>query len=202
MTNEPRITLLHLSDLQFGPHHRFEGAGSPGSLLHRLRDDLEKLREEGVRPEIAESHRKEDHYGFLGDKQLRFFAEKLRPHKESGVVRIAAVHHNPRHRRGIVSLDGTRAGIIEETPQGSRFIYDEDYLTRPGAVPISPTLPLQSEPYTSAGLHPFFENLLPEGWLLDQTCRKLHLDPADAFGVMLATCADCAGAVEIVPEAS
>jgi serine/threonine-protein kinase HipA len=51
------------------------------------------------------------------------------------------------------------------------------------------------------GLHPFFENLLPEGWLLDLTCQKLGLDPADAFGVMLATCADCAGAVEIIPEA-
>jgi HipA-like protein len=107
-----------------------------------------------------------------------------------------------RHRRGIVSLDGIRAGVIEETPQGSRFTYDKSYLTRPGALPISPTLPLQPEPHTSSGLHPFFENLLPEGWLLDHTCRKLGLDPADAFGVMLATCADCAGAVEIVPEAS
>ena len=104
-------------------------------------------------------------------------------------------------RRGIVSFDGTRAGIIEETAQGSRFTYDKEYLARPGAVPISPTLPLRPEPYTSPGLHPFFENLLPEGWLLDLTCRKLGLDPADAFGVMLATCADCAGAVEIVPEA-
>jgi len=107
-----------------------------------------------------------------------------------------------RHRRGIVSLDGTRAGIIEETPQGSRFTYDKSSLARPHALPISPTLPLQTEPYTSPGLHPFFENLLPEGWLLDQTCRELGLDPADAFGVMLATCADCAGAVEIVPEAA
>ena len=136
MTNEPRITLLHLSDLQLGPHHRFEENSNVG------------------------------------------------------------------RRRGIVSFDGTRAGIIEETPQGSRFTYDQDYLARPGAVPISPTLPLRPEPHTSSGLHPFFENLLPEGWLLDHTCRKLGLDPADAFGVMLATCADCAGAVEIVPEAA
>ncbi|WP_437679801.1 HipA N-terminal domain-containing protein [Sorangium sp. So ce131] len=111
-----------------------------------------------------------------------------------------ALLHVGRPRRGIVSFDGTRAGIIEETPDGSRFIYDRDYLARPDAVPLSPTLPLRPEPYESRGLHPFFENLLPEGWLLDQTCRKLGLDRTDAFGLMLATCADCAGAVEIVPE--
>ncbi|WP_437289913.1 HipA N-terminal domain-containing protein [Sorangium sp. So ce406] len=105
-----------------------------------------------------------------------------------------------RPRRGIVSVNGTRAGIIEETPGGSRFTYDRAYLARPDAVPLSPTLPLRPEPYESRGLHPFFENLLPEGWLLDQTCRKLGLDRTDAFGLMLATCADCAGAVEIVPE--
>ncbi|WP_437299044.1 HipA N-terminal domain-containing protein [Sorangium sp. So ce426] len=105
-----------------------------------------------------------------------------------------------RPRRGIVSLDGTRAGVIEEIPGGSRFTYDRAYLARPDAIPLSPTLPLRPEPYESRGLHPFFENLLPEGWLLDQTCRKLGLDRTDAFGLMLATCADCAGAVEIVPD--
>ncbi|WP_148313503.1 HipA N-terminal domain-containing protein [Sorangium cellulosum] len=105
-----------------------------------------------------------------------------------------------RRRRGVVSLDGIRAGIVEETPDGSRFTYDRAYLARPDAIPLSPTLPLRPEPYESRGLHPFFENLLPEGWLLDQTCRKLGLDRTDAFGLMLATCADCAGAVEIVPE--
>jgi serine/threonine-protein kinase HipA len=133
VTNDPRITLLHLSDLQPGSHHRFQGGN---------------------------------------------------------------------RRRGIVSLDGTRTGIIEETPQGTRFTYDTTYLARPKALAISPTLPLRPEPYESPGLHPFFENLLPEGWLLDRTCMKLGLDHTDAFGLMLATCADCAGAVEIVPEAA
>ncbi len=105
-----------------------------------------------------------------------------------------------RPRRGIVSFDGTRVGLVEETPHGSRFLYDRTYLSQPGAVPISPTLPLRAEPYESRGLHPFFENLLPEGWLLDRVCEKLGLDRTDAFGLMLATCADTAGAVEIVPE--
>jgi HipA-like protein len=105
-----------------------------------------------------------------------------------------------RPRRGVVSLDGTRTGLIEETPQGSRFTYDPAYLSAPKAAALSATLPLRPEPFESRGLHPFFENLLPEGWLLDRTCEKLGIDRTDAFGLMLATCADCAGAVEIVPE--
>ncbi len=103
-------------------------------------------------------------------------------------------------RRGRVLLDGTFTGHIEETDTGSRFTYDPAYLQRPGAIAISPTLPLRAEPHESSGLHPFFENLLPEGWLLDLTCRKLGIDRGDAFGLLLATCADCAGAVEILPE--
>jgi HipA-like protein len=35
------------------------------------------------------------------------------------------------------------------------------------------TPPLRSEPYESRGLHPFFENLLPEAWLLELSTAKL-----------------------------
>jgi HipA-like protein len=105
-----------------------------------------------------------------------------------------------RPRRGVVSLDGTRAGLIEETPTGTRFTYDPSYLSSSNPLPLSATLALRPEPFEARGLHPFFENLLPEGWLLDRTCEKLGIDRTDAFGLLLATCADCAGAVEIVPE--
>jgi len=45
----------------------------------------------------------------------------------------------------------------------------------------------------------FFENLLPEGWLLELATKKLKISKDDAFGLLLATCADCVGAVEILP---
>jgi serine/threonine-protein kinase HipA len=64
-------------------------------------------------------------------------------------------------------------------------------------VPVSLTLPVREDPYESKGLHPFFENLLPEGWLLEIAVSKLKLAKDDAFGLLLATCADCVGAVEI-----
>jgi serine/threonine-protein kinase HipA len=104
-----------------------------------------------------------------------------------------------RARRGIVQLSGVRVGVLEETESGSRFTYDRRYLDRPDAIAISRTLPVRSAPYESRGLLPFFENLLPEGWLLELSTAKLKIAKDDAVGLLLATCADCIGAVEIIP---
>lgn len=105
-----------------------------------------------------------------------------------------------RERGGIVRLDGKRVGHLRETQAGTEFVYDPRWLRDPDAVPISLTMPLREEPYLSAGLHPFFENLLPEGWLLELSVRKLKLSKDDPFAILLATCADCVGAVEVVPD--
>lgn len=102
-------------------------------------------------------------------------------------------------RAAVVRLDGRPVGRLVETETGSRFTYDEAWLADREAVPVSLTMPLRREPYESKGLHPFFENLLPEGWLLEIATAKLKVAKDDAFGILLATCADCIGAVEIVP---
>lgn len=102
-------------------------------------------------------------------------------------------------RSGIVRIDGTHVGVIEERDDVVRFRYDAGWLARNDAVPVSLTMPLRPEPYDARGLHPFFENLLPEGWLLEIATTKLKIPKDDAFGLLLATCADCIGAVEIIP---
>lgn len=43
---------------------------------------------------MAESHRAEDHFGQLGERQLRWFAERLRAYRQQGFVVVGAVHHN------------------------------------------------------------------------------------------------------------
>ena len=91
-------------------------------------------------------------------------------------------------------------GVVEESGGACRFTYDLEWVHRKDAVPVSLTLPVREEPYTSKGLHPFFENLLPEGWLLEIATSKLKIPKDDAFGLLLATCGDCPGAVEIFPE--
>jgi HipA-like protein len=102
-------------------------------------------------------------------------------------------------RRGEVRLDGERVGIVEETERGSLFRYDRAWLARDGALPISLAMPLREDAFESRGLLPFFENLLPEGWLLELSTAKLKIAKDDAFGLLLATCAHCVGAVEVVP---
>jgi HipA-like protein len=102
-------------------------------------------------------------------------------------------------RSGVVSLSGIRVGLLEELDGDIKFTYDQEWLRRSDSVPISLTLPLRDHPYISRGLHPFFANLLPEGWLLDITAFKLKKSKDDSFGFLLATCSDCVGAVEIRP---
>jgi len=99
-----------------------------------------------------------------------------------------------------VRLDGKPVGRLEELDgDRTRFTYSAEWLSRADAVPISLTMPLRAEPYESRGLHPFFDNLLPEGWLLGLVTKKLKIAAEDGFGLLLVLGADCVGAVEVVP---
>ena len=101
-------------------------------------------------------------------------------------------------RKASVRIDGQQVGSLSEEDGTVTFQYHEDWVGSTGAIPVSWTLPLQQEPYITNRLHPFFENLLPEGWLLEIATSKLKISKDDAFGLLIATCADCIGAVEIV----
>jgi serine/threonine-protein kinase HipA len=102
-------------------------------------------------------------------------------------------------RMAKVSLSGQLVGFLEEVAGTTAFTYTSEWLARSDAQPVSLTLPLGEEPFTHQGLLPFFENLLPEGWLFDVASKKLKISKDDPFGMLLATCADCVGAVEIEP---
>jgi serine/threonine-protein kinase HipA len=104
-------------------------------------------------------------------------------------------------RTAIVRLDGRPVGLLREEADQVTFTYDAAWLAQADAVPVSLTLPLRADAYLSNRLHPFFQNLLPEGWLLELASKKLKVAKDDEFGLLLATCADCVGAVEIVPPA-
>jgi HipA-like protein len=102
-------------------------------------------------------------------------------------------------RMGRVRLAGKAVGLLEEGDGQTTFTYLPEWLSSPNAVPASLTLPLRREPYVFQGLPPFFENLLPEGWLLEVTAQKLKIPKDDPFGLLLATCGDCVGAIEVEP---
>ncbi|MGH3929530.1 MAG: metallophosphoesterase, partial [Pseudonocardiaceae bacterium] len=48
----------------------------------------------GLNSTMAESHLDTDHYGWVGEHQLRWFAKQLSRYRERGWLRLAAVHHN------------------------------------------------------------------------------------------------------------
>ncbi|MBE5906814.1 MAG: phosphatidylinositol kinase [Lachnospiraceae bacterium] len=100
-------------------------------------------------------------------------------------------------REGNVFVQNVYAGKIRETDNGYEFQYDEAYLQSETALPVSLTLPLTQEAYRSHTLFPFFDGLIPEGWLLGVVERNWKIDGKDRFGLLLAACSDCIGDVRI-----
>ena len=91
------------------------------------------------------------------------------------------------------------AGVLSETDKGYRFDYCADYLAAPDAQSVSLTLPLRAEPFESKVLFPFFDGLIPEGWLLQLAADYWKLSPRNRFDLLLALCRDAIGAVGVEP---
>lgn len=89
------------------------------------------------------------------------------------------------------------AGQLQETEEGYEFNYSEEYLSSESPSPVSLTMPLRNEPYCSKTLFPFFDGLIPEGWLLDVVTHNWKIDQRDRFGLLLVACKDCIGNVSV-----
>ena len=101
-------------------------------------------------------------------------------------------------RRGLVYVHDRLAGVIEEREDVFAFTYDPAYLEDADAPAVSLTLPRRTAPYESKTFPPFFDGLLPEGWLLDIAVSHWKLDPRDRLGLLLSVCEDCIGAVHVI----
>ncbi len=78
-----------------------------------------------------------------------------------------------------------KAGILTESDEGYSFAYNKDYLTMSEAQGISLTMPLREEPFQSNTLHPFFDGLIPEGWLLDIAQKNWKIEARDRMALLL-----------------
>ena len=92
------------------------------------------------------------------------------------------------------------AGFLTESEDGYSFVYDTKYMTGTLTKPVSLTLPLQDKPFISKTMFPFFDGLIPEGWLLEIAEKNWKLNTRDRMGLLLACCKDCIGAVSIEEE--
>ena len=102
-------------------------------------------------------------------------------------------------RKAEIHVNDRIAGTLWQDDEGYHFCYHAAYLSMPDAVAVSLTLPLRAEAYRSNILFPFFDGLIPEGWLLDVAQRNWKLNPRDRMGLLLACCKDCVGAVSVHP---
>ena len=91
------------------------------------------------------------------------------------------------------------AGVLTEDELGYEFRYDTDYLRSDKPKVVSLTMPLAEKPYRDKVLFPFFDGLIPEGWLLDIAEQSWKISARDRFSLLLACCKDCIGNVSIIP---
>ena len=98
-----------------------------------------------------------------------------------------------------VYMYDNRAGTLTEDDEGYHFRYEREYLDNDDAEPVSLTLPISDKVYHSPVLFPFFDGLIPEGWLLDIAEKNWKFDTRDRMSILLATCRDCIGAVSVEP---
>ena len=105
-------------------------------------------------------------------------------------------------KKANIYIQDMLAGILVEDENGFTFTYNTDYLRLASARPVSMTLPLRAEAYKSDALFPFFDGLIPEGWLLNIAQEHWKIDLRDRMALLLACCQDCIGAVSVVENTS
>jgi WD40 repeat protein/3',5'-cyclic AMP phosphodiesterase CpdA len=118
--NEPAVTILHVSDMQFGRHHRFadEGGGFD-TLLRRLCDDLDLLRDQnGLAPDLIALTGDLAEWGMKREfEQVAAFAEGLRAHLGLDPDRLLIVPGNHDINRKLCEAYFARCAGEDDAPR-------------------------------------------------------------------------------------
>lgn len=97
-------------------------------------------------------------------------------------------------KKARILVNGIEAGRLEQSGGGKYIVtYNPDY----HGAPISLTMPLTNRIYEFEVFPPFFEGLLPEGYMLEALLRKYKIDSNDYFGQLIKVGQDVVGAVTI-----
>ena len=104
-------------------------------------------------------------------------------------------------KRLIVYLHDKRVGSLEQDESGlMQFHYDEMWLNRPDAIPLSRSLPLQSEVFRGKQTRPFFAGILPDEDPRKKIAAILGISERNDFALLERIGGECAGAVSLLPE--
>jgi serine/threonine-protein kinase HipA len=104
-------------------------------------------------------------------------------------------------KRLMVYLNGETAGALDEDDSGLlEFRYAPEWMHRPDAIPLSQSLPLQSEPFRGKHARPFFAGILPDEGPRQQIAAILGISERNDFAMLERIGGECAGAVSLLPE--
>jgi serine/threonine-protein kinase HipA len=103
------------------------------------------------------------------------------------------------NNKATIMMHDAIAGKLWQDEAGFHFQYEPTYLSSSSAEAVSLTLPLQEKIFTYRMLFPFFDGLIPEGWMLEIAEKNWKLNSRDRFELLLICCRDCIGAVSVVP---
>ena len=103
-------------------------------------------------------------------------------------------------RQAIIKYNNIQAGILRELDSGEfEFVYDELYIKNHPDLFITFKMPVRSMHYKSNRLFPFFDGLIPEGWLLKIAAESWKINKKDRMGLLLACSQNTIGAVSVHP---
>lgn len=103
-------------------------------------------------------------------------------------------------RQAIIKYNNIRAGILKELDTGEyEFTYDVQYVQHHDGLFLTFQMPVRTTPYRSKRLFPFFDGLIPEGWLLTIAAESWKINKNDRMGLLLACCQNTVGAVSVHP---
>ena len=107
-----------------------------------------------------------------------------------------------RVKRLRVLMSGQEAGWLRQAPNGQvTFTYDDGYAADPASTPLSVGFSLGEPKHSGSRLTAWLTNLLPDNArVLERWAQRYQVSPNSPFALLAHVGADCAGAVQFVPE--
>jgi len=101
-----------------------------------------------------------------------------------------------------ISLNGIPVGILLKDKNGGlHFSYDKSWMERPGARPISLSLPITKQKYSGDVVYNFFDNLLPDSLeARNKIQARFNVTTGHSFDLLKAIGNDCVGAIQLSTE--
>ena len=90
--------------------------------------------------------------------------------------------------------------IIWTSDADAVFVYENSYMKRDSARPVSVSLPFQKDPFSPGQTRNYFEGLLPEGYTRMCIAEQLSVDGQNYLSVLKYLGRECLGALKITEE--